>query len=197
MDVLTFAKLARLLAKESPCKRRGVACVIFDPGTYQIIGWGVNEPAHGRICTGEKDNCGCLHSEVNTILNTRPRDGWVSNAMICSRAPCVPCASVIVNCGFISKVYILDESEPGAHGIGALKNAEITVEFISCPEGAELGLRDPSMKPSGPVLDLAKLKEDLIVVRNRLAVLDGADNLESAMLEDRRDELEKQIKQVS
>jgi deoxycytidylate deaminase len=187
-----FARLTRMLAKHSPCKRRGVACIVFEPETDQLIGWGTNHPARGRICSGEKDNCGCLHSEVNTILNARPRDYWGKNHMICSRAPCVPCSSVIVNCGFIDKVYVLDESEPGAHGIGVLKNADIIVEFITCPEGAEIGLRDGTVVQR-ETLYLPKLKEELMVVRDRLARNGDVDGSLMA----RRDELEKQIKQVS
>lgn len=188
-----FARLARMLAKDSPCKRRGVACVVFDAEDMQIVGWGTNHPARARICSGEKDNCGCLHSEVNTILNSHPKS--LDNFMIASRAPCAPCASIIVNCGFITCVYVLDESEPGAHGIGILKSAGIAVQFISCPEGAEIGLRDASMKPSeiGSLDDPAKLKEELMVVRDHLAHRGGND----IELIRRRDELERKLKQIS
>ncbi len=188
MDILIFARLARMLAKESPCKRRGVACVVFDADTSQIVGWGVNEPAHGRICSGEKDNCGCLHSEVNTVLNSRSIT--TNNHMVCSRAPCTPCASVIVNCGFITKVYVLDESEPGAHGIGVLKSAGIDVEFISCPEGAEIGLRDGSVANT-EVLDIVALKHKLAVVNEKLKTTPTLD------LVGEKNKLEKQIKQIS
>lgn len=197
--IMTFARLARMLAKESPCKRRGVACVVFEDETFQIVGWGVNSPGRGRICSGEKDNCGCLHSEVNTILNTRIRsDAFGGYHMVCSRSPCVPCASVIANCGYISRVYILDESEPGAHGIGALKSAGIKVEFISCPEGAEIGLRDASMKPSqvGCLDDKAHLKEQLVKLQHRVAC--GGDSLDvQAELAKEVTELENKLRQIA
>lgn len=192
--IMDFARLARMLAKHSPCKRRGVSCVIFDPADLQIVGWGVNGPARNRICSGEKDNCGCLHSEVNTILNSHPKSQ--DNFMICSRAPCVPCASVIVNSGFITKVFVLDESEPGAHGIGVLKSANLLVDFISCPDGAEIGLRDASMKPSEiGSLDLVALKHELSVNKEKLkyAMTSG----EQSELLYRNEEIEKKIKQIS
>lgn len=188
-----FARLARMLAKYSPCKRRGVACVIVDPDSMQIVGWGVNEPAHGRICSGEKDGCGCLHSEVNTILNSEPRG--LDNVLVCSRAPCAPCASVIVNCGFISSVYVLDDSEPGASGIAVLRSAKIPVERLSVPDDAETGLRDKSMAASDPIkgINVAMLREELDCIHNQLAY-SGCSNVEA--LTSRKIEIERKLQQV-
>lgn len=146
--ITDFGRLARILAKHSPCKRRGVACVVLDRA-YQVVGWGVNEPARGGgSCTGEKDRCGCSHSEVNTILNCQPRGR--DHIMIVSRAPCVPCATAMVNCGFITTAYIMDPSEPGADGVKVLKNCGIEVSWLDVPEDAEIELRDPTMAPSRP-----------------------------------------------
>lgn len=150
-----FGRLARMLARHSVCKRRGVACVMLN-NAMQVVAWGVNGPAHydPNLCSGKKDGCGCAHSEINTILNTA-NSGVVVAAhectMIVSRAPCVPCATAIVNCHLVGSVLYLDDSEPGADGLLVIKNCGIAVAHLDVPEGAEIGLRDPNMAPSKPV----------------------------------------------
>jgi hypothetical protein len=55
-----------------------------------------------------------------------------------------------VNVGFVTRVFLLDESEPGADGVKVLRGCGVAVGWLDVPEGAEIGLRDPSMEPSCP-----------------------------------------------
>ncbi len=144
-----FARLTRRLAKHSTCKRRGVAAIILQESNHQVVGWGVNGTRAG--CSGVKDNCGCAHSEINTLLNGVERS-MTSCLMIVTRAPCVPCATAMVNWkrGRIRTVYILDQSEPGAEGVKVLVNCGMNIVWLDIPDDAELGLRDPNMAPSQP-----------------------------------------------
>ena len=126
-----FIAFLREASKLSVCKRRGVAaCLISDD--LQMIGWGINSPAgnNPKLCTGIKDGCFCVHSELNCILNSRvtATDRRHGCLMLATRQPCRFCASVIVNCQFIKKVIYLDESEQGSLGDKILKDNHITCE---------------------------------------------------------------------
>ena len=122
----------RAMADKSVCKRRGVACLVFDRTNGDTMGWGVNGPAGYRaeLCSGIKDGCGCAHSEINTLLSCHPTKRQLLDHvghMIATRAPCVPCATAIVNCGFISELTYLDPSEPGSAGLALLEKCGIHV----------------------------------------------------------------------
>ena len=143
--LLDYGRFVRSLAKHSVCKRRGVAAMVVDSYSFQPIGWGVNGPAgyDPNGCSGIKDGCGCAHSEINTILNCGvPMDSDLAGIMILTRAPCVPCATAIVNCGFISQVHYMDESEPGADGLKVLSGCGVSVKHLPVQtDDAEVGLR--------------------------------------------------------
>ncbi len=122
----------RALAKKSVCKRRGVACMIINKVSGETLSWSTNGPAGDvpELCSGIKDGCGCIHSEVNTILKARNTGPCLRDrraVMIATRAPCVPCASAIVNCGYIGEFIYLDPSEPGADGLAMLRRFGIQV----------------------------------------------------------------------
>ena len=148
-----FATMLRLLAKRSVCKRRGVACIVVNQD-MQSVGWGVNGPAgyEPSRCDGTKDGCGCAHSEINTILNCRPSsyDAETGCIMIASRAPCVPCATAIVNCGLISEFIYLDDSEPGPKGIALLKC------FMKVTQLEDMAIEDPLREQESAADRIAK-----------------------------------------
>jgi deoxycytidylate deaminase len=131
----------RGMATHSVCKRRGVAAMVFDGENGDVIGWGVNGPAKHRpeLCSGIKDKCGCAHSEVNTLLACHPSKRQLlghKGVMLATRAPCIPCATCIVNVGYISKFIYLDKSEPGDAGIALLISCGIEVQHLAEAEEA-------------------------------------------------------------
>lgn len=132
INLQNYAEYVRALADKSVCKRRGVACMIVNRTNGETLGWNTNGPAGHQpdLCSGIKDGCGCAHSEVNTLVVARDTKGCLkgrSGLMIATRAPCVPCATAIVNCGYIGALVYLDASEPGDAGLAILKRFGISV----------------------------------------------------------------------
>lgn len=129
-----YVAFVRTMAQQSVCKRRGVAACIMNEDQH-MIGWGINGPAayDSKLCTGKKDACFCLHSELNAILNARPSDLDRERGclMLCTREPCPFCASIIVNCQFIKSVIFLDNSEQGPIGTALLRDNQITCNIYA------------------------------------------------------------------
>lgn len=93
----------------------------------QILAIGYNGNARGFANTCDSDEpgaCGCVHAEVNALIKCgRGPDG--AKKMFTSVSPCLPCAKMIINCGFDS-VYF-HTAYRKADGLKALEQALIKV----------------------------------------------------------------------
>jgi dCMP deaminase len=117
-----YLELARLLAARSTCKQRRVGTVITSPDYRRVLAVGYGGNASGlpnRCDRDDPDDCGCLHSEENAVINCdAPRD--VSKVVFVTDVPCVACAKRLVNLGNVLDLYTPgdpddvpdDESEP-------------------------------------------------------------------------------------
>lgn len=97
------------IAQRSTCLRKKVGSVIVSPDMNQVLAIGYNGSHRGgknECDTPEAGNCGCIHSEQNSLLKT------VANpeGAICfvSLSPCKMCAKILINRG-ISKVVYFEE----------------------------------------------------------------------------------------
>lgn len=98
------------LAARSECTRLQVGCVIASLDGRYIFGQGYNGGPAGLVhtCTGEVNACGCLHAEDNAVTNcTAPRSE--AKIVLVTNAPCVPCATRLVNLGGVRRVLWLSD----------------------------------------------------------------------------------------
>jgi deoxycytidylate deaminase len=76
----------------------------------------------------EAGNCGCLHSEENSIINCdSPRT--VEKFVFVTHLPCVPCAKRLINLGNVKKVYYHTDYRL-KDSIEMLKSVGIEIEQI-------------------------------------------------------------------
>lgn len=86
------------LAQLSTCKRAKVGCVVVPDDLSMVYSIGYNGPPAGEpndSCTGEQGRCGCVHAEANAVVKLGPVTEAV---LVCTTAPCLACAGLIVNC---------------------------------------------------------------------------------------------------
>lgn len=101
---------AELLSGRSTCRRLKVGAVITSSDFRQVYGIGYNGGAAGDIndCDrhGEEavGNCGCMHAELNAIINcSAPRP--FEKVAFCTHLPCVACSKALINLGGVREVY--------------------------------------------------------------------------------------------
>jgi dCMP deaminase len=116
---------AMSLSKISKCTQRGVAAIITDETLAQVYSIGINGgPAGGVDCLcalpGKET---CIHAEAQAIAKSTSADK--RKVMFSTLSPCVTCASMIVNTGFIA-VYV-DEVWKDTTGLAILQSAGIKV----------------------------------------------------------------------
>lgn len=103
-----FGRFIQELATLSKCEDRQVAAIAINKDGTQVYSIGINGgPAGGIDCLcslGGKYSC--IHAENQCISKCMTTDN--QKIMICTLAPCVTCASLIVNSGFIAVYYIED-----------------------------------------------------------------------------------------
>jgi dCMP deaminase len=120
--------LALLVAWRSTCKRLRVGSVITDNEIKNILAYGYNGNYAGGPNTCDSDeegNCGCLHSENNSLIKSgQVREG----VMFITVSPCKMCSKLIINAG-IKKVYYHDEYR-SKEGLNILKKAGVGVYKI-------------------------------------------------------------------
>ncbi len=122
---------AALVAKQSKCKKRQVGCIITSGD--RCITSGYNGPVRelGNCCedigTGETLPF-VLHAEANAVL-AAAKSGISLEGGTCyvTVAPCVHCASMLIQAG-IHKVVYGYVSSSSAEGLAVLDLADIEVE---------------------------------------------------------------------
>jgi dCMP deaminase len=104
-----FMKIAEIVATRSTCKRLQVGSVITDSNLLHVLSIGYNGNYAGGPNTCDSDeigNCGCVHSELNSIIKADNR--IKDKILFVTESPCKNCSKLIINSGF-SKVYYRHE----------------------------------------------------------------------------------------
>lgn len=127
MKARVFIDFALQLRAFSPCKKRSVACIIFDDRYQRIEAIGYNGPPVGEdhsYCLGDVPKCGCLHAEVNALLKLRAENTSMLH-LFSTLAPCITCAGYIVNRDIRTVIYA--ETLANRQGIARLKRSGVRV----------------------------------------------------------------------
>ena len=100
-----YTQLATGLSERSTCSRSKVGCVITSTDSRYVYGIGYNGGASGMAdcCTGEVGNCGCLHAEMNAVINCNA-DRTKEKIVYTTLVPCMQCAKALINLGGVQKV---------------------------------------------------------------------------------------------
>ena len=110
----------------STCQRNQVGAVIVDKSLRHIKGWGYNGSYSGgpnKCESKEPGNCGCVHGECNSLINSRFRES--KDVMFTTTSPCLSCTKMIINAG-IQAVYYHSEYRDSS-GLKLLKKSGIRV----------------------------------------------------------------------
>ena len=123
---LLFVDFAEKLKELSKCKHGKVAALLVSKDFSQIYSIGINGGPAGQeqCCCNEKDaKYGCAHAEQNCLVKNQ--DYIHDKIMICTKACCPTCASLIINSNAKIKefVYLDDYKDP--HGINILTKSGI------------------------------------------------------------------------
>lgn len=104
--LIVFKNFVEDLATLSKCTDKKVASIIFSKDATQIYSIGINGGPKGGpdcLCTlGGKYTC--AHAEANAIAKCHTNNN--DKAMLCTLAPCITCATLIVNSGIKTVYYI-------------------------------------------------------------------------------------------
>lgn len=133
------AAQCNLLATASTCPRRQVGALIVDPKSNVVVSEGYNGPprgAKGSMCggsvcerarrgiqSGQRNDIGCHHAEMNATANAaRTGTSTLGCWMLVNCDPCLMCAKNIHHVG-IARVYSpLDTDGPHAEGLAYLRD---------------------------------------------------------------------------
>lgn len=100
-----FIKIAEIISSRSTCERLNVGSIITDSDMLNILSMGYNGNYTGgpnRCDRTEPSNCGCTHSEINSIAKA---DNTIKRKILfTTHSPCEACSKLIINSGF-SKVF--------------------------------------------------------------------------------------------
>jgi dCMP deaminase len=121
-------EFAESVAKSSTCKRLQVGTVITTTDFRKVLAIGYNGNATGLENKCDSDtpgNCGCLHSEENTIINCDPPRNTEKYVFV-THLPCKMCAKRLLNLGNVKKVYYKNEYRI-TESIDILKSANIDI----------------------------------------------------------------------
>lgn len=122
-----YLNLADQLSQRSECDRLQVGCVITSEDGRYVYGVGYNGGAAGiaHKCTSEPGNCGCLHAEINAVINCKePRS--TPKIVYCTHNPCAMCSKAIVNMGGVIRV-IFERQYRDVSGIDILVQSGIQI----------------------------------------------------------------------
>lgn len=125
--VRIFMDLAVGISGLSTCSRLKVGTLILDRRMERVHGIGYNGNASGepnRCDSTVPGNCGCVHSEMNALIKCGVQDR--DKVMIVTTSPCLMCAKLIVNSGFIS-VHFKDPYRQDDGAIEMMTRRGITV----------------------------------------------------------------------
>lgn len=126
--IYVFIRFVEDLSSLSKCADKKVAAIIIDDKATQVFSIGVNGgPKRGLDCLcGVGGKYTCAHAEANALAKCTV--DCTGKTMICSLAPCITCATLMVNVG-INRVYVLQKNGHN-EGIEILQKAG--VEVIDC-----------------------------------------------------------------
>lgn len=124
----TFDRIRTEAEENQICKRKAVgsAILLFDvaPDLITII-TAINGPSHPtNECTNEVGNCGCSHAEPKVILHflqKHQKEGNETVILLSTYSPCVPCANLIIEAGFIDAVAYEIYAPHWARGVEMLR----------------------------------------------------------------------------
>lgn len=124
-------KHALIESESSPCSKLNVGCVVFDPKSNSIIGSGYNQSL-SKCCEDENGNTkeDVLHAEMVAIDSiAKSNNSTIGTILYCTHAPCVRCATRIINCGIIEVYYLNDFKND--EGVRLLKENNVITRKIS------------------------------------------------------------------
>lgn len=114
------------LQLQSKCKKGQVAAILVSSDLSQIYSIGINGGPKGQddcICDSDLSKFGCVHAEQNCLVkNTNKYDEKI---MICTMAPCVTCAALIVNADCNITEFMYGDDYKDSRGIEILQKAGI------------------------------------------------------------------------
>jgi dCMP deaminase len=140
-----YMDLAKIISKRSTCKRLQVGTVITSTDFRKVLAVGYNGNATGLFNGCDRDepsNCGCLHSEENSIINCdAPRS--IEKIVFVTHLPCVQCAKRIINLGNVKKVFYNKEYRI-LDSIELLKS--VGIEIVHLPDAETSKVESPTLK---------------------------------------------------
>lgn len=128
--LMVFKRFTVDMSTLSKCQDKGNACVITDASGSQVYAIGINGGAKGGpdcLCHLDGTKYTCVHAEANALAKNTSTDP--NKCVICTQAPCVTCAALMVNSG-VKQVYYINKYKSEA-GIKILKDAGAYVQDIS------------------------------------------------------------------
>lgn len=91
-----------------------------------------------KITSGEKVEIGCIHAEVNTIINACNNGNPVKGSwLFINGEPCINCSKTIINAG-IERVYIVDKGYSGSNGCNIMEKLGVKVIRVDGPQDSRL-----------------------------------------------------------
>lgn len=128
--LMVFKRFTADMATLSKCTDKGNACVITDASGSQVYAIGINGGAKGGpdcLCNLDGTKYTCVHAEANALAKCTSTDPH--KVVICTQAPCVTCAALMVNNG-VKQVYYISKYKSEA-GLKILRDADVYVQDIS------------------------------------------------------------------
>jgi formylglycine-generating enzyme required for sulfatase activity len=126
-----YLRIAKIVAKSSKCERNKVGAVLVKDN--KIISTGYNGTATGTDNCCEENNKTLptvIHAELNAILNATTND-LEGSSMYITLAPCLSCASLIIQKG-ISSIYYIEEYH--TNGIKYLQDNGVLITKVDSGE---------------------------------------------------------------
>ena len=112
-------------AEEYSRDTRPVACIaVSTNSTHPIVSVGFNDSALNMPTRDENKKTlpTVIHAEVNCLINYRGSDEII---LYCSYAPCINCASAIIQSGLVKEVWYKELLNYDKDGVKLLRKAGI------------------------------------------------------------------------
>lgn len=111
---------AEYASHRSTCDRLMVGALVMSKDLRRVLGYGYNGNYAGgpnKCDSKEPGNCGCVHAEINALINSSREKDMV---MFSTDSPCMNCAKAIINAGIEEFYYLRDYRVSG--GLKLLKS---------------------------------------------------------------------------
>lgn len=114
------------------CKRKVSTCTVFnvqDDGLSEIA-WTMNGPANGRVCSGARGDCGCIHAEQKMASMMFRNPSWFDMhelVLMTPWSPCTHCANLIVTFDVFSGIFYDQPTMHDTRGVEILKNSLVVM----------------------------------------------------------------------